>query len=106
MLNFRSVYEFVFSSFRISRDTELVDQLLSEGERYGLVIKRSWIYGAFALILLIPIIAIAGLNTFLLGEHFRWSTLGYVLIGLLILNIAYTAVSGILYVHHFRKTYA
>lgn len=59
MLNFRSVYEFVFSSFRISRDTELVDQLLSEGERYGLIIKRSWIYGAFALLWLIPIIAIA-----------------------------------------------
>lgn len=75
MLNFRSVYEFVFSSFRISRDTELVDQLLAEGDRYGLIIKRSWIYGAFALILLVPILAISGLNVFLLGKHFEWSPL-------------------------------
>ncbi len=93
MLNFRSVYEFVFSSFRISRDTDLVDQLLSEGERYGLIIKRSWIYGAFTLILLLPIVAIAGLNVFLLGKHFEWSPLGYGLIALLTANIAYTAIS-------------
>lgn len=106
MLNFRSVYEFVFSSFRISRDTELVDQVIAEGERYGLVIKRSWIYGAFSLLMLVPIIALASVNTFLLGKHFDWSPLGYALIGLLLANIAYTAVSGILYVARFRKTYA
>lgn len=58
MLNFRSVYEFVFSSFRISRDTDLLSKLIEEGERYGLIIKRSWIYGAFSLLWLAPILAI------------------------------------------------
>ncbi len=58
MLNFRSIYEFVFSSFRISRDTELLAKLIEEGERYGLIIKRSWIYGAFSLLWLGPILAI------------------------------------------------
>ncbi len=58
MLNFRSVYEFIFSSFRISRDTDLLSKLIEEGERYGLIIKRSWIYGAFSLLWLVPILAI------------------------------------------------
>ncbi len=58
MLNFRSVYEFIFSSFRISRDTDLLSKLIEEGERYGLIIKRSWIYGAFSLLWLAPILAI------------------------------------------------
>lgn len=66
MLNFRSVYELIFSSFRISRDTELLAKLIEEGERYGVIIKRSWIYGAFSLLWLVPILGIGAANVFLL----------------------------------------
>ncbi len=46
------------------------------------------------------------MNVFLLGKHFEWNDIAYVLIGLIALNLAYTAFSGISYVAHFRKTYA
>ncbi|MDQ1344338.1 MAG: hypothetical protein QG650_1059 [Patescibacteria group bacterium] len=105
MLNFRKIYEFFFSSFRIAKDTELVSKLIDEGERYGLVIKRSWIYGAFALIWLVPIGIFAGFNVYLLGKHFEWSPLGYSIIALLVANLAYSAFVSGKYVYYFRKTY-
>jgi hypothetical protein len=103
MLNFRKVYEFLFSSFRISRDTELVGKLLSDGVAFAVIVKRAWLYGAFSSFLLLPIALITVANVYLLGKHFAWNTTGTVLATLLAANVAYTVVSSVRFLYEYRK---
>lgn len=104
MFNFRKVYEFLFSSFRINRDTELAESLSVDGVRFVAIVKRAWIYGVFSALILIPVVAITGMNVFLLGKHFSWSTTGIVVATLLGMNVAYTVISSIRFLFEYRNS--
>ena len=103
MLNFRKVYEYLFSSFRIDRDTKLVEKLISDGVSSVIIIKRAWLYGAFSALLLVPIVVTTVANVYLLGKHFDWNTTGTVLATLLVANVAYTLISSIRFLYEYRE---
>ncbi len=103
MLNFRAVYEFLFSSFRIDRDTAFVEKLVADGHRFAILIKRSWVYGAFACLHLVPVALIAIANVFLMGKHFEWNSTGVTLATLLGVNVLYTAITSLRFVWDYRS---
>jgi hypothetical protein len=44
MIPFHIIYSWLFKSFRIDGETELVDRLMADGYKKLIIIKRSWIF--------------------------------------------------------------
>lgn len=71
MLDFRRFIEFLFKSFRVSRDTEQVQGLIEGGQKHVMLVKRSFIYGVFSSLLFIPLLVLTAFNVFLANRHFE-----------------------------------
>lgn len=54
MIPFDKIYSWLFKSFNISGETELIERLVGDGYAEIMIIKRSWIFALF--ILWIPIV--------------------------------------------------
>ena len=105
MINFAALYRFLFKSFAVGRDVEMVDRLVSEGDEAFLLIKRTWLYGLGAGLLLIPIVGIAVANIYLILQHFEYGTFGTVLVVLLGVTMLGTLYSSIRYIIAYRSSY-
>jgi hypothetical protein len=46
-INFRKVFEYLFSSFDIAGDTKYIEKCREEGIRFIMVVKRHWIYAIY-----------------------------------------------------------
>ncbi len=105
MLDFRSLFEFLFKSFRISRDTEQIESLIQEGQRYVMLVKRSLIYGVFTALLLIPVGILATANIILVHRHFEVTFHAWTLSVMLAVNFLFALYYGIRYLVYYRRTY-
>jgi hypothetical protein len=105
MVNFKAFYEFLFKSFVVERDIQMIGHLENEGHTAALLVKRSWLYGLFTSLWLIPLIAIAGINGYLMLRHFEYSTFGIVLVSLLGFTIVNTVYSQIRYLFDYKSAY-
>ncbi len=107
MFNFKRLYEFLFKSFLVGRDVEMVERFQKEGYDSILLIKRSWLYGLASLFWMVPLGIIGALNVYLIIEHFSKSNpdFGTVLAIFVGLNIVGTLYSSFRYVWDFRKNY-
>lgn len=105
MLNFKAIYEFLFKSFVVGRDVEMVQQLYESGHESLLIIKRSWLYGLASALWLIPLLALGIINVYLILEHFQFTYFGILLAFFVILNIIWTVYASIRYIFDFRDTY-
>jgi hypothetical protein len=49
MIPFDRIYSWLFKSFNISGETELIDRLIQEGYQELMIVKRSWIFALYML---------------------------------------------------------
>ncbi len=107
MLNFRTIYEYLWTSFRVSRDTELVEKLVQEGEGYGILVKHTWYYGLFTILkYLTPIIVLASINAYFIYLRFEGGVIAYILDAFLLGLTGYLAYLSIKYVYVFKQNYS
>ncbi len=103
MIPFHSIYTWLFKSFRISGETELVDRLIAEGYTRIMIVKRSWIFALF--VLWIPVVI---LFLSMLSIHIAYISIeiGYIrstIIGGNILMDIILIISSYNYIRHFRE---
>lgn len=103
MLNFQKLFEFLFTSFRIDRDTELVAKITEDGHRFALLVKHAWVYGVFSSLILVPVVLVTVLNVYLLGVHFEWKQTGIILDTLLVANVMYTCISAFRFLVEYKN---
>ena len=106
MLNFRLLYEKLFSSFDVSADTKLVEELEREWVEKIMIIKRSWIFGIFISWMFLFVFLLMLANSYLIFINFSNELItAYILVWFLAFNILYWILSVILYFKKFRKIY-
>jgi len=105
MLNFKWLFEFLFKSFLVGRDVEMIERLYLEGYQSLLIIKRSWLYGLASSLWMIPLVIFGVVNVYLILKHFGGTPFGMVLAGFIALNIIVTVYSSLRYIWDFRKNY-
>lgn len=89
MINFRSVFEFLFKSFDIAWDTKLIEKLEHDGVRFLMVIKRHWIYGILHSWRVLFVLVIAFINAYLLFFDTNNTVVGSIIGIFLLLNVFY-----------------
>ncbi len=65
-INFRSIIEWIFSSFDVAGDTKLLQKLEKDGVRFLMIVKKHWIYSLLISWRIIFVIIIACINIYLL----------------------------------------
>lgn len=105
MINFKAFFEFLFKSFVVGRDVEMVERLHREGYQSILLIKRSWLYGLASSLWMIPLFILGTANVYLVLRHFGMGTFGIVLASFVGLNILGTVYSSFRYIWDFRRDY-
>lgn len=89
MINFRSIFEFLFKSFDIAWDTKLIEKLEHDGVRFLMVIKRHWIYGILHSWRVLFVLVIAFINAYLLFFDANNTVVGSIIGIFLLLNVFY-----------------
>lgn len=106
MINFRVIYEYFWTSFRVERDTQLVDKLQQKGEWYAMMIKHTWFFGLFTMLkVLLPIVILSGANVYFVYSRFGGSILGiilWIIFGLLALYLVFVSLK---YLRNFHKNH-
>ena len=103
MIPFHLLYSWLFKSFRISGETELIDRLITEWTQNIMVVKRSWIFWIFILWMPMIILSLSWVSIFIaiysIKVEFIKNTIiaGNILISLILI------VSSIRYIIHFRE---
>ncbi len=107
MFNFKALYEFIFKSFVVARDIEMIERLKKDGYSTILLIKRSWLYGLASSLWLIPLFILGGVNAFLIIRHFgSGNEFGIVLASIVGINILWTVYSSFSYLREYRDSYS
>lgn len=89
MINFRSIFEFLFKSFDIAWDTKLIEKLEHDGVRFLMLIKRHWIYGILHSWRVIFVLVIAFINAYLLFFDTNNTLVWSIIWIFLLLNVFY-----------------
>lgn len=103
MIPFHSIYTWLFKSFRISGETELIERLIDEGHDRIMIIKRSWIFALFVIWMPILIVMLSSLSVWIayvsIDIAYIRSTIivGNVLMAIILL------ISSWNYIRHFRE---
>lgn len=103
MIPFHIIYSWLFKSFRISGETELIDRLIHEGYRKLMIIKRSWIFALFVLWLPLLILALSGISIYIAYVSISVSYIQYTIMGGNILMGCILIISSWNYIRHFRE---
>ncbi len=103
MIPFHLIYSWLFKSFRINWETELIDRLISEWYTSIMIIKRSWIFALFVLWIPIVILGLSGLSIWIALYSLSSSGLQYIIIGGNILMSFILIISSWSYIQHFRE---
>ncbi|EKE28048.1 MAG: hypothetical protein ACD_3C00106G0007 [uncultured bacterium (gcode 4)] len=105
ILNFRSLYEKIFSSFDVAADTKLVEGFEKEWVKELIIIKRSWIFAIFNSWIFLLVLIIMVTNCILINYNFESRVTATTLIWLLVFNILYWIFSVIVYFKKFKNIY-
>lgn len=105
LINFRTIYEKLFSSFDVAADTKMVEELEKDWVEKLMIIKRSWIFWLFISWMFIVVFALMLINSYLIFLEFNDKTSAYIIIWILWFNILYWIYSVISYFRKFRRIY-
>jgi hypothetical protein len=103
MIPFDKIYSWLFKSFNISGETELIERLVRAGYTQIMIIKRSWVFAFLMLWIPIVILGLSGLSVWIAYDSIDISLIKYTLIVGNILMSLILIVSSTLYISHFRK---
>lgn len=103
MIPFHSIYTWLFKSFRISGETELVDRLIAEGYTRIMIVKRSWIFALFVLWIPVVIVLLSMLSIYIAYISIEIGYIRSTIIGGNILMDIILIVSSYNYIRHFRE---
>lgn len=103
MIPFDKIYSWLFKSFNISGETELIERLVGDGYTQIMIIKRSWIFALLMLWIPIVILGLSGLSIWIAYDSIDIPLIKYTLIVGNILMSLILIVSSITYISHFRK---
>ena len=103
MIPFHSIYSWLFKSFRISGETELIDRLIAEGQTRVMIIKRSWIFALFVLWIPLSILLLSGLSIWIASVSIAIPSIRSIIVGGNILMATILFVSSWNYIRHFRE---
>lgn len=100
MLNFRSIFEFLFKSFDISGDTKIIEKMEKEWTRFLIVVKRHWLYTIINSRRVLIVVIIALLNAYLLVfyDWVKHNITSYIIAWLLLINVFYWLIIVINYI--------
>lgn len=105
-INFRKVFEYLFSSFDIAGDTKYIEKCREEWIRFIMVVKRHWIYAIYNSWKVLFVIVIWFFNIYLLalspGYHDVYS---YGIALFLWINITYWVIIIVLYIIEFYRVH-
>ena len=103
MIPFHSIYTWLFKSFRISGETELIDRLIAEGYTRVMIVKRSWIFAFFVLWIPIVILLLSMLSIYIAYVSVQIEYIRSTIIGGNILMDIILIISSYNYIRHFRE---
>lgn len=103
MIPFHIIYSWLFKSFNISGETELIDRLINDGYQKLMIVKRSWIFALFVLWLPIVILFLSGLSIYIAQTSVRIDYIKYTIIGGNMLMSIILVISSWNYIRHFRE---
>ncbi len=102
MIPFHLIYSWLFKSFSISEETEIVDRLIKQWYDRIMFIKRSWIYILFTLWIPLVIILLSGASIWIAYDSIEIWAIKYTIIVGNILMSTILLVSSFSYILHFR----
>lgn len=103
MIPFHSIYSWLFNSFRIAGETNLIDRLISDGYEKILIIKRSWIFALYVLWMPVVILSLSAVSIWIALYSLSSSGIQYgIIIGNLMMSTI-LIVSSWNYIRHFRE---
>ena len=103
MIPFHLLYSWLFKSFRISSETDLVDKLIAEWFRKIMIVKRSWIFALFVLWLPLFILGLSFLSMWIAYESVTVDYIRYTIIIGNFLMSSILVISSWRYIRHFYK---
>jgi hypothetical protein len=103
MIPFDKIYTWLFKSFNISGETELIERLMKDGYTHMMIIKRSWIFALFLLWIPIVILTLSGISIWIAYDSIDIIAIKYTLISGNILMSLILVISTVTYIRHFRK---
>ena len=103
MIPFDKIYTWLFKSFNISGETELIERLMKDGYTHMMIIKRSWIFALFLLWIPIVILTLSGISIWIAYDSIDIIAIKYTLISGNILMCLILVISTVTYIRHFRK---
>jgi hypothetical protein len=80
MIPFDKIYSWLFKSFNISGETELIGRLMKDGYTHMMIIKRSWIFALFLLWIPIVILGLSGVSIWIAYDSIDIVAIKYTLI--------------------------
>lgn len=104
---FYNIYKWLFKTFKINADTQLIEKLLEESSfKHAMVVKRSWIFALMNSWVLIATVILTiwnwyNISNFLGLDSFNW----ILLISLLAWSLGMLLFSSISFIYKYRKTY-
>jgi len=103
MIPFHRIYSWLFKSFRISGETELIERLITDGYSKIMIVKRSWIFFLFVIWIPIVILGLSGMSIWIALYSLSIPYIQYTIIGWNILMSTIFIVSTFNYIRHFRE---
>lgn len=105
MIPFHIIYSWLFKSFRINGETELLDRLVRDGYKEFIIIKRSWIFALFTLWIPLVILTLWWISIYIAYYSIDIEPIKYTIISSNILLNTILIISGFNYIRHFREIY-
>jgi hypothetical protein len=102
MIPFDRIYSWLFKSFNISGETELIERLVRDGFTQIMIIKRSWIFALLMLWIPLVILGLSGVSMWIAYDSIDIPAIKYTLITGNIIMSSILIVSTLLYISHFR----
>lgn len=105
MIPFDKIYSWLFKSFSIHGETELLDRLVNDGYKKMMIIKRSWIFWLFTIWLPLLILTLGATSIFIAYYSIEVAIIKNIIIGGNILMMIILTVSSLRYLWHFREVH-
>ncbi len=103
MIPFHIIYSWLFKSFRINGETELIQRLKNENYKKIMIIKRSWIFALFTIWIPLLIMSLGIISIIIAYSSISIIPIRNTIIGGNILMMIILTFSSVRYVLHFRQ---
>jgi hypothetical protein len=106
MIPFHIIYSWLFKSFRIDAETDLLDRLVKDWYNKFIIVKRSWIFALFIAWIPLMIICLSGISIAIAYTQIPVAIIAYTIIIANVLMSAILIVSSVVYIHHFHTVHS